>query len=89
MVVLLGVALLGVALLGVALLDIELRGDSLIEGYGDCGMRSLLSAVGVRDDVARVRVGRTKGVGGMRGAEVAEAAEVVVVAFFESQLQAE
>ena len=80
-----GVALLGVELFGVALLDVELRGDSLMEEYGDCGMRSLLSAVGVRDDVVRVRLGRTKGVGGIRGAEVAEAVE----AFFESQLQAE
>ena len=82
--VLRGVALLGVALFGVALLDVELRGDSWMEECGDCGIRSLLNAVGVRADAVRLRDGRAKGVGGTRGAEVAGAAET-----FESQLQAE
>ncbi len=58
-------ALLGVALFG----GTALVGDSLILALGDCGMRSLRNVVGVRAEGVRGWLGRTKGVGGQRGAE--------------------
>ena len=65
-------ALLGVALAGVVELLIALFGEAQVELYGESGIRSFLKDVGVLlPEGFRETGGRTNGVGGIRGADVA------------------